>query len=114
MATQKFTNFGNFLKMQAGMSTVTTQSNKVVSNEVKDNKALPEPSYRKKPKELFGCPCIPGKRLMGTVLSQGFALRVTKAEPHRLGRTFLPSPREPGVLPCSPRAGRPGAMKPGG
>ena len=37
MATQKFTNFGKFLLMHAGMTAVTTQSNKTVSNEVKDN-----------------------------------------------------------------------------
>ena len=37
MATQKFTNFEVFLKMHADMTTVTIQSNKLVSNEIKDN-----------------------------------------------------------------------------
>ena len=37
MATQKFTNFDDFLKMHADMMAVTIQSNKIVSNEVKDN-----------------------------------------------------------------------------
>lgn len=32
--------------------------NKTVSNEVKDNEALLEPSYRKKPKERVGQPSI--------------------------------------------------------
>ena len=35
MATQKFTNFMCFL-MHADLTTITTQSNKIVSNEVKD------------------------------------------------------------------------------
>ena len=41
--------------MQADI-VVTIQSNKIVSNEVKDNKTLLESSYRKKKKtnELFG------------------------------------------------------------
>ena len=38
------------------MTAVTIQSNKIVSNEVKDNWALLEPSYRKKSNELFGQP----------------------------------------------------------
>ena len=36
MAAQKFTNF-DFLKMYGDMTAVTTQSNKTVVNEVKDN-----------------------------------------------------------------------------
>ena len=37
MAAYKFTNFDTFfLKMHADMTTVTVQSNKIVSNEVKD------------------------------------------------------------------------------
>ena len=40
------------------MTAVTIQSNKIVSNEVKDNKMLLEPPYRKKPNELFGQPNI--------------------------------------------------------
>ena len=40
------------------MTAVTTQSNKIVLNEVKDNKALLEPSYGKKKKtsKLLGQP----------------------------------------------------------
>ena len=37
MATQKFTNFGKFFLMHADMTAVTIQSNKNVSNEVKEN-----------------------------------------------------------------------------
>ena len=37
MAAQKFTNFDGFLKIHADMTAVTIQSNKIVSNEVKDN-----------------------------------------------------------------------------
>ena len=42
--------------MQADMILVTIQSNKILLNEVKDNEALLEPSYGKKPNELFGQP----------------------------------------------------------
>ena len=35
------------------MTAVTIQSNKIVSNEVKDNKVLLEPSYRKKKQMNF-------------------------------------------------------------
>ena len=55
--TQKFTNFDNFF-MHADMEAVTIQFNKIVLNEVKDNEALPEPSYRKKKIEVFGQPSI--------------------------------------------------------
>ena len=37
MATQKFTKFGTFFLMHADVTAVTIQSNKTVSNEVKDN-----------------------------------------------------------------------------
>ena len=37
MGTQKFTNFDKFFKVHADMTAVTIQSNKIVSNEVKDN-----------------------------------------------------------------------------
>ena len=37
MATQKFTNSDFFLKMHVDMIAATKQSNKIVSNEVKDN-----------------------------------------------------------------------------
>ena len=37
MAVQKFTNFDKLLKMHADITVVTMQSNKIVSNEVKDN-----------------------------------------------------------------------------
>ena len=47
MATQKFTNFDKFFLMHADMTAVTIQSNKIVSNEVKDSEVLLEPSYRK-------------------------------------------------------------------
>ena len=40
--------------MHADVTAVTIQSNKIVSNEVKDNEALLEPSYGKNPNELFG------------------------------------------------------------
>ena len=40
--------------MHPDLTAVTMQSNKTVSNDVKDNSALLEPSYRKKPNELFG------------------------------------------------------------
>ena len=40
--------------MHADMTAVTTQSNKIVSNEVKDNQALLQPAYgRKKKKPIF-------------------------------------------------------------
>ena len=38
------------------MTAVTIQSNKIVSNEVKDNYVPLEPSYGEKPNELFGQP----------------------------------------------------------
>ena len=47
MTTQKVTNFDTFFKMHTHMTAVMIQSNKIVSNEVKDNKALLEPSYGK-------------------------------------------------------------------
>ena len=47
MATQKFTNYDKLFLMHADMRAVTIQSNKIVSNEVKDNKALLEPSCGK-------------------------------------------------------------------
>ena len=37
MATQKFTNFEKFLQMHTDMTAATIQSNKIFSNEVKDN-----------------------------------------------------------------------------
>ena len=37
MATQKFANFNKFFQMLSDMTTVTIQSNKIVSNEVQDN-----------------------------------------------------------------------------
>ena len=37
MAAQKCTNFDKFFKMHTDMTAVTIQSNKVVSNEVKNN-----------------------------------------------------------------------------
>lgn len=37
MAIQKFTNFDFFEKMHVDMLAATKQSNKIVSNEVKDN-----------------------------------------------------------------------------
>ena len=39
--------------MHVDMTAVTIQSNKIVSNNVKDNYTLLEPSYRKKTKETF-------------------------------------------------------------
>ena len=38
---------GKVFVMRTDVTAVTTQSNKAVSNEVKDNQALPEPRYRK-------------------------------------------------------------------
>ena len=40
--------------MHTDITAVTIQPNKIVLNEVKNNQALLEPSYRKKPNELFG------------------------------------------------------------
>ena len=37
MATHKFTDFDVFLKMHTDMTAVTMQSNRIVSNDVKDN-----------------------------------------------------------------------------
>ena len=37
MATQKFTNFDKFFLMHADITAVTIQSNRIVSNEAKDN-----------------------------------------------------------------------------
>ena len=48
VATQKFTNFDKCFKMHTDMTAVTIQFIEIVSNEVKDNQALLEPSYRKK------------------------------------------------------------------
>ena len=47
MAAQKFTNFDEFFEMHADMTAVTKHSIKIVLNEVQDNEALLEPSYRK-------------------------------------------------------------------
>ena len=44
--------------MHADMTVVMIQSNKIVSNEVKDNSALLEPSRKKKLNELYGQPSI--------------------------------------------------------
>ena len=55
MATQKFTNFDNFFFFNARWyDSCHMQSNRIVLNEVKENYVLLEPSYRKKPNELFG------------------------------------------------------------
>ena len=40
--------------MHADMTAVTIQLNKIISNEVKDNQALLEPSYKKELNEHFG------------------------------------------------------------
>ena len=56
MATKTFTNFDVFFKVHVDMTAVSIQSNKIVLNEVQDNSALLEPSYGKKPNELFGQP----------------------------------------------------------
>ena len=48
MAARNFTNFDKFFLMHADRTAVTIQSNKIVSNEVQDNKALLEPLYGKK------------------------------------------------------------------
>ena len=53
-AIQKFSNF-KFFKLHVNMTAVTIQSNKIVLNQVKDNQALLESSYRKK-NEFFGQP----------------------------------------------------------
>ena len=37
MDTQKFTSFGYFFLMHTDMTAVLIQSNKIVSNEIKDN-----------------------------------------------------------------------------
>ena len=42
--------------MHPDLTAVTIQSNKIVSNEVKDSEALLEPSDEKKTNELFGQP----------------------------------------------------------
>ena len=38
MTMQKYANFDKFFKMHSDMAAVTIQSNKIVSNEVKDTK----------------------------------------------------------------------------
>ena len=48
MGTQKFTTFDVLFLTHADMTAVTIQSNKFVSNEVKDNETLLEASYGKK------------------------------------------------------------------
>ena len=48
MATQKFTNVDKFFKCRPDMTAVTIQSNKILSSEFKDNKALLEPPMKKK------------------------------------------------------------------
>ena len=45
IATEKFTNFDKFFSMCTDMTDVTIQNNKNVSNAVKDNWELLEPSY---------------------------------------------------------------------
>ena len=55
MATQNVTNFNGFL-MHADMTAVAIQPNKIVLNEVKDNKALLEPSYRKNTRDFLASP----------------------------------------------------------
>ena len=44
--------------MHADMEAVTIQFNKIVLNEVKDNEALPEPSYRKKKLKFLANPVL--------------------------------------------------------
>ena len=47
--------------MHADMTAVTIQSNRIVWNEVKDNYALLEPSYRKPPTNFLAnlvCVCV--------------------------------------------------------
>ena len=56
MAAQKCTNFDKFFKMHTDMTAVTIQSNKVVSNEVKDNSTLLELSYGKKVADFLANP----------------------------------------------------------
>ena len=55
MATQKFANFNKFFQMLSDMTTVTIQSNKIVSNKVKKIKHYLEPQ-EKKTNELLGQP----------------------------------------------------------
>ena len=54
--------------MHADMRAVTIQSNKIVSNEVKDNQALLEPSYGKNPTYFLANPmfsCYKGQLKKG-------------------------------------------------
>ena len=44
--------------MHVDMTAVTIHSNKIVSNEVKDNQAVLEPSYRKKTNKLLANPIL--------------------------------------------------------
>ena len=53
---QNFTNFDGVFLMRTDMTAVTIKSNKIFFNEVKNNWALLEPLYGKKPEELFGHP----------------------------------------------------------
>ena len=58
MATLKFTNFDKFFKMPADVTAVTIQSNKIVSNEIKDSQVLLEPSYGKNQTKVLVSPVL--------------------------------------------------------
>ena len=51
--------------MHADITAVTTQSNKIVSNVVKDSSALPEPSYWKNETNLLANPILQRKKSAG-------------------------------------------------
>ena len=53
-----FTDLNFFKKMYTDMTAVTIESNKIVSNEVKDNRVLLQPSYGEGLNELFDQPSI--------------------------------------------------------
>ena len=56
MVNTKIHQFCLFVLMHADMTAVTIQSDKMVWNEVNDNQALLEPTYRKRKMNIFGQP----------------------------------------------------------
>ena len=72
MAAQKFTNFDKFFKTHADRTAVKIQSNKIISNEVKDSEALLEPLYGGKVMDFLADPIDTNK---GPKVCEGELLR---------------------------------------
>ena len=76
------------------MTTVITQSNKTVSNEVKDNEVLLLPPYGRKLTTFLANPTLPLERSSCTSCDLSCSLCVSSRPPHALLSFEVPSHRQ--------------------